>query len=985
MGKTSVSQIRVIRTIILVIVFLSLTCILYVGFGQDRNLTFINQRRVFPLGFGALLSGLAAMLLSVQMGETPAVPKKRWFYPLMSALLGFAVMSLAYIYLGVWPFGDRSVMIVDMHHQYAPLLAQLKDMLKNGGSPLYSFEIGLGTSFIPLFGYYLASPFNVILTLFPDEMLNESILVITLIKNALTAGFFALCVQYIYRRRGISVIIVSILYSAMMYLLAYSWNIMWLDCVMVLPLVVMSLERLIRTGKYLPYVLSLAYALYANYYIAFMLCVFLVLYFICMWLRQKDTPAEKARGLGRFAVGSVLGGGLVMFLLVPVYISLANTSAAGSQLPDIKSNFEMFALLGRHLYETTPTIRSGNLPNIYCGMLSVLALPVFATMKSIPLRRRLSYLGLLGVIAISFVVNQFDLLWHGLHAPNDLPYRFSFLYSFVLLLITFETLINIRRVTLRQVAGSLAGIAGIIMLTEQLGGDSYDFDSIYVSLLLVLIYALILGLVCRRKISARPACMLLLLIVTVETVLNASASFKTMQSNEYFTARADYVANDITKAISKAVKRTREIGDAKSNGAFYRMEFLPRRTTVDTAMFDYRGMTVFASSSPQSLTKFMGYIGYAVNGVNSHLYKSFVPMNDSLIGIRYVILDSSLSYELSSDPYLEYIDEVSVGNATYSIYENKTALPLGYMVDGSISEWTPSQYDPITSQNALFAQLTGDSIDLYNMASVQVESGGGDVASVNGTSSFSINPQGNNSYGRFTATIDSAGQTYTFIDCRAAKSIQVSSNNGSWSVSPHEPYIINTGAMQQGEEISVSIEAEGSCTGNIYVGTLNQYVFENAINKLRSDTLEVSSFDDTRISGSIDTSKSGVLFTSIPFDDGWTVTVDGKKVETFAAGNAMLAFEVSAGRHTVEMRFFTKGLIPGVIASLISAALLILLLVFIKNKVVDDTDDEFSALSRLITESPSKPAEQSQGPADQPELPPDNDIEPPEMPDQKGD
>ena len=498
-------------------------------------------------------------------------------------------------------------------------------MIINGGSPLYSFEVGLGTSFLPLFGYYLASPFNLLLTLFPESMLNEGILVITLLKNMLTAGLFALCVQYIFRKRDISVMIVAILYSMMMYLLAYSWNIMWLDCVMFLPLVVMSFEKLIRTGRYLPYVLSLAYALYSNYYIAFMLCLFMVLYFIFSCIRQEHTLNSFGRNFARFSIGSALGGGLAMFLIVPVYISLAHTSAAGSTLPDMKNNFEMLALFGRHLYATTPTIRSGNLPNIYCGLLSVILLPIFATMKSIRLRRRIAYLGLLGTIAISFVINQFDLVWHGLHAPNDLPYRFSFLYCFVLVLIAYETLVHIRKINLKQICGSLAGIIGLIMLQEHFGGDDYDFVTIYVSLLLVFVYMLIIGLASRRKIGVRPAYILLLLVVTIEMVFNGGSSFKTMQAKNTLL-HATIMWRMILQSHTQGGKSYRGNRDAAANGDFYCLEFLPRRTTVDTALYDYRGITVFASSSPQNLTKFMGYIGYAVNGVNSHLYKSFVPI-----------------------------------------------------------------------------------------------------------------------------------------------------------------------------------------------------------------------------------------------------------------------------------------------------------------------------------------------------------------------
>ena len=115
-------------------------------------------------------------------------------------------------------------------------------------------------------------------------------------------------------------------------------------------------------------------------------------------------------------------------MLVPVFLALGHTSAAGQKPPELTSMFDMFGLLGRHLYGTTPTIRSGNLPNIYCGMLAVLLLPIFATLKAIPLRRRVSYIGLCGVLGLSFTVNLANLFWHGMHFPNDLPYRFSFLY-----------------------------------------------------------------------------------------------------------------------------------------------------------------------------------------------------------------------------------------------------------------------------------------------------------------------------------------------------------------------------------------------------------------------------------------------------------------------------------------------------------------------------------------------------------------------------
>lgn len=249
-----------------------------------------------------------------------------------------------------------------MHPSIRPSSGRFAGYASARRQPLYSFHVGLGSSYLPLFAYYLASPFNLLLVLFPEHLLPEALLVITLLKNALTAALFAACLQYVYRRRDMSVCIVAIMYSMMMYLLAYSWNIMWLDCVMILPLVVLGFERMMRTGKFLTYVLSLAYALYANYYIGFMICLFMVLYYAVYFLRKRREAGRQAKSFLRFVVGSALGGGLAMFLLIPVAMALGQTSAAGGTLPDIKANFDIFNLLGRHLYETSPTIRSATCP-----------------------------------------------------------------------------------------------------------------------------------------------------------------------------------------------------------------------------------------------------------------------------------------------------------------------------------------------------------------------------------------------------------------------------------------------------------------------------------------------------------------------------------------------------------------------------------------------------------------------------------------------
>ena len=611
----------------LAIVFFAVAAMIYLIAKEADTLVTEAQKMLYPLLSGVTVGGLTVAWLYHQCapGDLLGKERKAWFYPVVSGALTLIVACVAYIGIGMWPVGEKSAMIVDMHHQYAPMLSQLRDMLLNGGSVLYTFEAGTGTSFIPLFAYYLASPLNLLLILFPKAFMAEGILIITLIKMTLSGAFMTLCVQYMFKRRNYASVAVGIMYAMMMYMLAYSWDIMWLDCVMFLPLVVMGFEHMMRTGKYLLYVVSLAYALYANYYIGFMVCIFMVLYYAVFFFRVKRNGVKQTVGFTRFAIGSALGGGLAMFILLPAFLSLSSTSAAGGSLPEFATNFNFFELIGRGLYGVEPTIRSGNLPNTYCGVLAVLALPIFATMSSIPLRRRLSYLGLFLFMAISLVINQLDLVWHGLHSPNDLPYRYSFLYSFALLLIAYEVLYRIRDIKPIQILASIFGIGVYLIIEENFGTEEYSYASLYLSFVLIVVYGVIMLLVSQKKMLARSAYLLLTVIITAEMMFNATSTFTQMNNNEHYTSHADYLDNEITQAVQATVDRMEEIGDEAANGDFYRLEFLPRRTTADTALFDYRGITVFASSGSYNMTRFMGSMGYDVNGVNSQLYKSFVP------------------------------------------------------------------------------------------------------------------------------------------------------------------------------------------------------------------------------------------------------------------------------------------------------------------------------------------------------------------------
>lgn len=921
------------------------------------------QKALYVLLGSLLLAGTATFAVAALFGSRGG-KTSRWACPLAAGGLSLALYMIAYIFLGVWPVGDKSIMVVDMHHQYAPLLSELRDMLRSGSGFTYSFHVGLGGNFIPTFAYYLASPLNLLLLLFPENLLTEGILVITLIKGAATAASFAACAQYVARYRGAGVVACSVLYALSGYMLAYSWNIMWLDVVALLPVVVLCMEHMLRTGKIIPYTLTLALALFVNYYIGFMLCVFLVLYMAVWVLRERHTGREFFAGCGRFAFGSLLAGGLAAALLVPTALALGRTSAAGGELGDFSSNFPLFDLVGRMLFGASPTIRSGNLPNLYCGLPAVILLPLYLANKDIPVRRRLTYGGLLTVLLLSCTLTQVDLLWHGLHAPNDLPYRFSFLVGFVLLLMAAQVMANPAPVTPRQVVASLAGCATYLVLWERLDGETAPAPIVlYTNLLLLAVYGAVLLLGALRRIPRPMTARLLLVVVCLELAIGAGDTLEMVDSNEYYTLHDNYVDNVSTELTAEAVRAAQALGKEEMGEDFFRLEYLPRSTCMDTALHHYAGMTTFASSNPYQTTLFMGELGYAVNGVNSYLYHSFVPATDSLFGIRYVILGNNIS----NHAQLEKVSQVTLDGQTKYIYRNELALPLAYMADTNVASYRGTKYDPFGTQEQLYAALTGEWSTLYEQMELE---GLTDGASLNSDTAFYI--PGGDTEEEFIATVETAGQYFAYVDCRAADDITVlsytaeGSPQNTWNVVNHEPYIIDMGTLSVGQTVQVWVESDTAATGNIYLVRLDTAAMEDKLEALREGGLTVTSMTETTIEGTVTAKEDGALVVTVPYDKGWTVTVDGKAVDTFPLAStmdgtdgALLCANVPGGQHTVVLTYTAPGQMLGILISL--GSLVALGLVWIVSLAVErrkaNTPIPVIPVETEQPESPAPPVE----------------------------
>ncbi|MBQ6569530.1 MAG: YfhO family protein, partial [Clostridia bacterium] len=393
-------------------------------FRSYGDFTVLNDSAPIAIYIISLVFGVFGGLVSYRAfsGGQFAVGDKKFFYPVLSFVITFAAILTAYVLLGIAPFGKETALVIDMYHQYSVFFVDLRERLEAGESLIYSLRLGLGGAFTPMFAYYLASPFNFIAMLFPTSAMSEGVALVELLKIAAAACTFSIFVSCNYGKRDFGVTLVSVMYALSSYIMAYSWNIMWLDCIVMLPLVALGLNKLIREGKYLLYCLSLGICLLSNFYIGFMVCIALVLYFLSIVAAENKISwrAFFSRA-GRFALGSVIGGGIAAVLIIPTYMALRLTSSANDVFPSLwQTNFNIADLLSQQYFGMPVGIDYGNLPNIYCGVLAVVLLPVYVLNGKIPVRRKLCELGFLGVMAASLVLNKTDWIWHGLHYPNGL-------------------------------------------------------------------------------------------------------------------------------------------------------------------------------------------------------------------------------------------------------------------------------------------------------------------------------------------------------------------------------------------------------------------------------------------------------------------------------------------------------------------------------------------------------------------------------------
>ena len=880
---------------------------------------------------------------------------------------GFPVMLLLIVYaaIGVYPFGERSILTLDMGAQYLLYFEQIRDVLTGEASLIYTFERTLGGEFLGYYGYYLASPLSWIVCLFPARMIIEAITTIMILKCGLSGLFFAYYIEKTRKTKDtVSLTIFSCMYALCSYAMAYQSNTMWMDVLMLLPLVTLGLERLITEGKFVLFTVSFALAVWSNFYIGYMCCFYVLFYTVCFLCAHNNSEInaldEKHHKLKSFFRVGICSAISLMICAMTILSSYYALSFGKTDFQDTKFTFDLrFTLLelfSKFFLGTYDTVRPDGTPNVYCGLLILFLIPTYFVSKKFTARHKISYLGLACVFIASFSVNAFDLVWHGFQMPVWLNYRYSFMLVFVLLILAyrgFESICETDSKFYFQIGAflifALMVMEEILTFTRYKSGTpdekmpSYEF--VWVSAFFIILYVAAIYFHKHKSAGVKAASTFLLVIALVEAGVGAGMSWGHEVYEVGYGYRNEYIRfRDNLKPVVEGIK--------ERDPSFYRMEKTPYQKNNENLALDINGLTASTSTLNANAIELVHNMGFAAN---SHWSKYFSgnEVADTLLGIKYIITDKGTPI---SDLYVG--TEAENG---FMVNENPYALSIAYAANVKGKKLVlsqPKRISPFNYLEGMMSNLSGStySMDIFEKCGYRNSNMDNCKKSINsGTVYYTAIDSSRPSSFTYTVNVIRDGCVYMNLlySYSEKATYYVNGERMGTVLETDQDRIHNIGYFNEGDTVTVTFEFESKVNGGVasFSNTASMFTqvnpdeFKKAASYLAEGNLNITDYSDTYIEGTLTAKDDQFVFTTIPYDKYWRVYVDGERVETYATMDTLLAFDIEAGEHEIEMKYVSTPFYLGIGIGIAGVGILVALIFLDRKKGIPVLPTDFSKVS----------------------------------------
>lgn len=825
------------------------------------------------------------------------------------------------------PFSWRAPLVGDTVAQFYPFYSYLKTIIFNNNDLFYTFSKTIGGDMAGFAFYYIGNPILYILGLLPSAYLPAGILFIIILLMALSSLNFNIMVNNMWGFRWSSLLF-SISYAFIGYYTSYFSAIIFFNNIMLLPIIILGLyEITIREKISLKYSLFLGLSIISNYYMGYMTCIFCGLFFIYLFVINKIDLSNIKKNLNviiTFIWQTVLALLLSSVALLTVVYSLSSsqkgddgfllklTGGTNFRITDVFTGFYSISFNGNI---------SDGLPIIYCGTLTVVFLILFYLNKEIKLKEKIASAIMILIFVLSFTIKFINRIWHGMAEPVGFPYRYSYLFCFFILLLAYRAFIYMKQGTRKYHTLIVFGIFILYSLYLMITNSSYVgtlqiiLTGAFLCMYLAGVYA-----ICYKREYMYPVTIGFFVIMSFDLLLSSHYSifryYKVDGDSEY-TSSVEYYDN-YYQELNEIYKCT-EL-DNQDKG-FYRFDKTYRSTNNDSMLVGYNGLSHFSSTESTDVLNFMEKLGFCANNMWAYYGEdgntAFV---ESLLAQKYM----ASQYDETGKPY-DFIKKI---NEKY-LFKNPYSLDLAFPATDIISDIDLDKYNHFTIQNEIAKGITGNTYGIYRPVEVI------DVKLEN---------------------VEKYEKTYTVIDPEEDAYIEYELNVTSpdfiymyFSAPQNQQTKIFVDGLQKSDYFTTygwSTRCAGYFNENrivpvrIYLNESEieidnyEFYYENVeelerfyedVSKNELVTKEISSsnlYIEANIEEGIDK-----IALSVPYDEGWTIKVDGKEVEQEKILACLTSINITPGKHVIEMKYIPKGFILGFIISI--SALIILISIFI--------------------------------------------------------
>ena len=808
----------------------------------------------------------------------------------LAFILPFVCMLIVYALFKVFPFGNNTVLVMDMDDQYAEFFSYYHRVLTGQDSLVYSFTKEMGGNVFGLFTYYLSSPFSFLMLFFPQKATPVGIALMTLLKIGASGFTFAVFLRHVFKKTDLSVVLFSCCYALMSYSMFYSMCVMWLDAVIWLPIVLLGIERVLCGKSPLVFILAFTLTLFSNYYTAYMTALFSVIYYIYRYIARngkKDLKDFSRKTL------ILVGSGMVCLLLscvilLPTFLNmLGGKLSSSSYVAPGFWNKNIFEIPRRLFMGQYDSITNSGSPAIFCGMLCGIMAGVYFLSPKIKIRAKIAALCVFAILLVSFFIKEIDMAWHVFQYPNWFPYRYAYVFCFFAIYIAYTGFVKLRETSKVWV------IAGVIVYAALLVAVwLFDKEVIkntkwaILSLILAAVYIAGILAVCFGKKKYMPyVCGVMIVLTCAELTINGFATMQGIDRQFGYTTYSEY---------SEAVDGIRETADYIKNmdDGFYRAEKTFLRSDNDGMSFGLKGMTHYSSTYNKNVNTFTYRMGMRQEYICSRYHGSTM-LTDSLLGVKYII-----SKEKINDSY-----ELLYKGSKNLVYRNPYALEIGYAVNESVTSELPNTGKALENENRFAFPLLGNWV-FNNISKPTTTDGGKALEFTAWTSGMYYVDFDHNYDGVPTLTVNGTNRPYEYDTAIGKK-------------------VFYLGKFNSGDQVKIGF-TDAELSKNASVAMIDMSALENSARNVRENrSFKVTDYGHTWLEGDITLGSGQVLFITIPYEKGWTAYVDGKKTEPIIAQSTFMAVHAEEGAHHVKLKYRAPGLGISLTISLITLGVLL--------------------------------------------------------------